>query len=103
MGQHHHHHSHSHNTLDALPHPSTFNKAFGLSIGLNLAFALIEGFYAILANSSSLLADAVHNLGDVLGLIMAWGANWLLTRTAHKRYSYGYKRTTILAAWGNAI
>jgi cobalt-zinc-cadmium efflux system protein len=104
MGHHHHHagHSHSHG-VDALPQPSTFNKAFGWSIGLNLTFALIEAFYAVLANSSSLLADAVHNLGDVLGLAMAWGANWLLTRPSSTRYSYGYKRTTILAALSNAL
>ena len=110
MGHDHHHaehkhtHSHSHShSLDSLPDPSTFNMAFGLSIGLNLTFALIEAFYAIVANSSSLLADAVHNLGDVLGLALAWGANWLLTRPSSNRYSYGYKRTTILAALINAL
>ena len=51
----------------------------------------------------SLMADAAHNFGDVFGLILAWGANYLLTRPAHKRYSYGYKRTTILAALTNAL
>jgi len=50
-----------------------------------------------------LLADAVHNLGDSLGLILAWLANWLLTLPARKRYSYGFKRTTIFAALANAF
>jgi cobalt-zinc-cadmium efflux system protein len=51
----------------------------------------------------SLLADAVHNLGDVLGLVLAWIANFLLSLPARKRYSYGFKRTTIIAALANAF
>ncbi len=51
----------------------------------------------------SLLADSGHNLGDVLGLLMAWGASWLMTRPPTQRYSYGYKRTTILASIANAM
>lgn len=51
----------------------------------------------------SLLADAAHNFGDVFGLVLAWGASWLLTLPARKRYSYGFKRTTILAALANAV
>lgn len=51
----------------------------------------------------SLLADAVHNAGDILGLALAWGANWMLTLPARKRYSYGFKRTTIIAALINAF
>jgi len=50
-----------------------------------------------------LLADAAHNFGDVFGLVLAWGANWLLTLPANKRYSYGFKRTTIIAALTNAL
>ncbi len=93
---HDHHHGHSHA-------PSSFNKAFGIAVGLNLAFTLCQIFYAFAANSMSLMADAVHNFGDVFGLILAWGASWLLTLPARKRYSYGYKRTTILAALSNAL
>lgn len=93
---HDHHHGHSHA-------PSSFNKAFGIAVVLNLAFTLCQIFYAFVANSMSLMADAVHNFGDVFGLILAWGASWLLTLPARKRYSYGYKRTTILAALSNAL
>jgi len=99
MGHHHDHgHSHSHDHA-----PDTFNLAFGVSVGLNLAFTLIEAIYAISANSMSLLADAGHNLGDVLGLLFAWGASWLVTKGVTKKFSYGYKRTTILAAILNSL
>ena len=91
-GHHHHHHA-----------PTSFNLAFGLAVGLNLGFTLVEAIYAIMANSMSLLADAGHNLGDVLGLLFAWAASYLLTKPATLRYSYGYKRTSILAAILNAL
>ncbi len=93
----HDHHGHNHAA------PENFNLAFGLAVGLNLAFTIIEAFYALYANSMSLLADAAHNFGDVFGLLLSWGAAWLLTRPATQRYSYGYKRTTILAALVNAL
>lgn len=93
---HDHHHAHSHA-------PQSFNKAFGIAVALNLTFTLCQIFYAFVANSMSLMADAAHNFGDVFGLMLAWGANWLLTLPARKRYSYGYKRTTILAALTNAL
>jgi cobalt-zinc-cadmium efflux system protein len=91
-GHHHHHHQ-----------PSQFNLAFALATLLNLAFTLIEAGYALSAHSSSLLADAGHNLGDVFGLMMAWGATLLLGRRAAEKYSYGYKKTTILSALANAM
>ncbi|MBS0359434.1 MAG: cation transporter [Proteobacteria bacterium] len=97
MGHDHHHH-HDHHTAT-----NQYNTAFGISVFLNLAFVVIQSIYAIQADSMSLLADAGHNLGDVLGLAFAWGANWLLTREANKRYSYGHKKTTILAALANAL
>jgi cobalt-zinc-cadmium efflux system protein len=90
-----HHHDH--------PAPQSFNLAFAIAVSLNLGFTLIEIIYAMAANSMSLLADAVHNFGDVFGLVLAWGANWLLTLPARKRFSYGFKRTTILAAVVNAV
>lgn len=91
-GGHHHH-----------PVPTDFNLAFACAVSLNLLFTLFEGGYAIFAHSMSLLADAGHNLGDVLGLSLAWGANWLLTKAATERYSYGYKSTTIIASIINAL
>ncbi|MGE3919529.1 MAG: cation diffusion facilitator family transporter [Gammaproteobacteria bacterium] len=94
--KHDHAHDHSHHA------PQTFNLAFGLSVALNFGFTIIVALYAIIAHSMSLLADAGHNLGDVLGLLLAWGANWLLTKRSSERYSYGFKRLTIIAAIANA-
>ena len=90
-------HTHHHHA------PHHFNRAFGVSVGLNLLYTIIQAFFAINAHSMSLLADAGHNLSDVLGLLLAWAGSWLLTRPATERYSYGYKRTSILAALINAI
>jgi cobalt-zinc-cadmium efflux system protein len=98
-----HSHDHSHGHGHAHSAPQSFNFAFALSVALNLGFTLTEVIYAFFANSMSLMADAVHNFGDVFGLVLAWGANWLLTLPAKKRYSYGFKRTTILAALINAL
>lgn len=103
---HDHDHSHGsslrgHSHADHAPH--SFNMAFAIAITLNFLFVVIEVGYAFAANSMGLLADAAHNFGDVFGLILAWGANWLLSLPARKRYSYGFKRTTIIAAVINAL
>jgi cobalt-zinc-cadmium efflux system protein len=98
----HHDHSHSHGGHHHAP-PQSFNFAFGLAVLLNFAFTVFQATYAIIAGSMSLLADAAHNFGDVFGLVLAWGASWLLTLPARKRYSYGFKRTTIIAALSNAL
>jgi len=100
---HSHHHSHTSGHSHAHHAPQSFNLAFAIAVTLNLGFTLFEAFYALMANSMGLLADAAHNFGDVFGLALAWGANWLLTLPARKRYSYGFKRTTILAAVANAL
>src|SRR3990167_9797976 len=97
MSHNHHHDHHHHHT------PQSFNSAFGIAILLNFAFTVFQALYALTAGSMSLLADAAHNFGDVFGLVLAWGANWLLTLPARKRYSYGFKRTTIIAALTNAL
>ena len=65
MGAHEHHHGHSHA-------PADFGRAFAIAIALNLGFVAIETVYGFLANSMALLADAGHNLSDVLGLVVAW-------------------------------
>jgi cobalt-zinc-cadmium efflux system protein len=93
----HHGHSHAHSA------PTSFNSAFAFAVAVNLVFVLFEASYALIAHSMSLLADAGHNFGDVLGLSLAWGANLLLARGASARYSYGFKRTTIIAALINAL
>jgi cobalt-zinc-cadmium efflux system protein len=92
-----HSHGHGHHA------PHSFNSAFALAVSLNFVFVIAEIFYALSANSMTLLADSVHNFGDVFGLALAWGANWLLSFPARKRYSYGYKRITILASLINAL
>lgn len=96
---HDHKHGHSHSHHDV----RSFNLAFAIAVTVTLLYTFAEGAYALYGNSMSLLADAVHNLGDALGLILAWIANWLLTLPARKRYSYGFKRTTIIAALSNAF
>jgi cobalt-zinc-cadmium efflux system protein len=96
----HSHHDHGHSHAD---HFNTHNRAFALAVILNLAFVLIEVVYGLMAGSLALLADAGHNLSDVLGLLMAWMASWLAGRKATWRNSYGLKKTTILAALFNAL
>ena len=100
----HNHHDHSHGSHGHHhPAPQSFNLAFAVAVSANLAYTLFQAGYALAAGSMGLLADAAHNFGDVCGLILAWGASWLLTLPARKRYSYGFKRTTILAALTNAL
>jgi cobalt-zinc-cadmium efflux system protein len=78
-------------------------RAFAIGIGLNIAFVLAEAIAGLIADSTALLADAAHNLGDVLGLGMAWGATVLAKRARTARRTYGLKRTTILAGLANAM
>jgi cobalt-zinc-cadmium efflux system protein len=94
---HDHDHGHHHHAV-----PTDFSRAFLIGIILNLSFVVIEAVYGYLANSLSLLADAGHNLGDVLGLALAWGAATLSKKQATDRYSYGLKSTSIMAALINA-
>lgn len=101
-----HEHCHSHHSGSHHGHhhtPVNFNLAFFLAVVLNLAFTIIEIIYSYAAQSTSLLADAGHNLGDVFGLLMAWWASLLLHRAATEKYSYGYKKMTLLAALANAL
>lgn len=91
-----HGHGHAH-------HFNTHSRAFALGVTLNLAFVAIEAAYGLLSGSLALLADAGHNLSDVLGLVMAWGASWLATRKATDRNTYGLKKSTVLAALFNAL
>lgn len=104
MGIHHsHHHSHDHDHHDHHHKVNAMSYAFAIAVTITLIYVGVEVIYAFLANSMSLLADAAHNLGDVLGLALAGIANWLLSFPARKRYSYGFKRTTIIAALINAF
>ena len=83
--------------------PKDFGRAFAIGTALNLGFVAIEATYGILANSMALLADAGHNLGDVFGLLMAWGAAAMAKRVPTVRFTYGLRSTSILAALANAI
>lgn len=83
--------------------PSGYNRLFAVGIGLNLSFVAAEGLAGWYGNSLSLLADAGHNLSDVLSLALAWGASILSERAATQRRTYGLRRSSILAALINAI
>ena len=96
-------HQHNHAEHTHTHAPVQFGKAFAIATLLNALFVVLQVLYAYLANSTSLLADAIHNLGDVLGLAMAWGANILLSKHPTIRQSYGMKKTSILASLANGI
>ncbi|MEA5573941.1 cation diffusion facilitator family transporter [Calothrix sp. UHCC 0171] len=83
-------------------HTPTYNRAFLLGIGMNVGFVCVEAIFGFLTNSVALLADASHNLSDVFGLVLAWGATWLARRRPGKRYTYGLRRSSILAVLLNA-
>ena len=83
--------------------PASFDRAFAIGITLNTAFVAIEAFYGWKVNSLALLADAGHNLGDVAGLVMAWGGALAGKLRPDARYTYGWKRASIFAAFVNAV
>lgn len=108
-GAHHHHHGHGHGHGHAHGHghghshaPASFGRAFAIGIALNSGFVLIEAGYGIAAGSMALVADAGHNLSDVLSLAVAWAASVLAARPPSARFTYGYKSSSILAALFNA-
>lgn len=79
------------------------NRLFALAVGLNAVFVTVEFVYGVLANSTALLADAGHNLSDVMGLLLAWAAAWMGRRTPSSRFTYGLRSSSILAALANAL
>lgn len=89
---HHHHHA----------PPTGHDRAFAIGAALNTAFVVAEFGFGFAANSVALVADAVHNLGDVLSLLLAWGAAWLTRRPPTSRRTYGWGRSSILASLINA-
>jgi cobalt-zinc-cadmium efflux system protein len=110
-GHHDHAHDHSHDHAHGHGHgagghhhaPVDFGKAFAVGVALNTVYVIIEAFYGFFAHSVALLADAGHNLGDVAGLLAAWLAAWLSKRQPSGQYTYGLRRSSILAALLNAI
>ncbi|MBS1702332.1 MAG: cation transporter [Armatimonadetes bacterium] len=93
---------HDHSHCEHHPAPATYGSAFIVGIVLNSVFVLGELVFGIANHSLSLLADAGHNLGDVLGLAMGWAAVFLATKPVTSKYTYGYRRASILAAVGNS-
>ena len=79
------------------------DAAFALGAGINMAFVVAEAVFGIAANSVALIADAAHNFGDVLALLLAWGAVWLTRRPPTARRTYGWGRSSILAALVNTM
>ena len=92
----HHDHGHSHA-------PTDFGAAFAVGIVLNAAFVCVGVTFGIIGHSVALIADAGHNLSDVLGLVMAWGASVLAKRAPSQRFTYGMRSSSILAALANAM
>ncbi len=109
------HHSHNHDhPRDHSDHshddghhhhgvPKNYGSAFLIAIALNTVFVIIEFAYGFIANSTALMADAGHNLSDVLGLLLSLGAAILSRRTPSGRFTYGLRSTSILAALANAM
>jgi len=85
----HHHHHHA---------KPDFNRAFAVGVALNITFVVIEVVFGVIADSLALITDAGHNLSDVLGLLLAWGASYLAGKQPSLRRTYGYSRATILAS-----
>lgn len=92
-----HDHSHNHHA------PASFNQAFAIGVVLNLLFVVVEAFYGWRINSLALLADAGHNLSDVASLGLAWSGALAARWRPNARYTYGWKRASILAAFFNAV
>jgi cobalt-zinc-cadmium efflux system protein len=101
------HHAHAHSAAEpqahAHIHPASYDRVFAIGIGLNLIIVLVQVVFGFLAGSLALLADAGHNLSDVMALLLAWGASVLSRRHASVHRTYGWRRISILAALVNAL
>lgn len=99
----HHDHHHDHSHAGHSHAPASYGRAFAIGTVLNLGFVVVEAAFGFLGNSMALLADAGHNLGDGLGLVMAWGAYVLSQRRPSANYTFGLGKSSILAALFNAL
>jgi cobalt-zinc-cadmium efflux system protein len=108
---HEHHHGHAHGSA-AHKHtpghhhdhaPADFGKAFAIGLTLNIAFVIAEVIFGVIGNSMALLADAGHNLGDVLGLVVAWAGMTIAKRAPTARFTFGLGKSSVLAALINAM
>ncbi len=89
-------HDHSHNV-------NNYNTSFAMGVTLNILFVVVEAGYGILADSLALIADAGHNLSDVLGLLLAWGAMFMAKKASTEKRTYGFRKVTIMASLTSAI
>jgi len=90
--------SHNHNNQS-----NNFNRAFAVGVMLNVIFVAIEAGYGVAAGSLALIADAGHNVSDVLSLLLAWGAALLAGKAATEKRTYGFRKVTIMASLASAI
>ena len=102
-------HSHAHAAGEGLGHaqghahgPADYGRAFAIGVALNSAFVVVEAVFGFLSGSMALVADAGHNLSDVLSLVIAWAASVAARKPPSARFTYGLKSSTILAALANA-
>lgn len=102
MAHTHTHNDHGHNHRHSHA-PADFGFAFGVGITLNLAIVILSFVFGVIGHSMALIADAGHNLSDVLGLVMAWVASVLVKRAPSQRFTYGLRGSSILAALFNAV
>jgi cobalt-zinc-cadmium efflux system protein len=102
-GHDHGHHDHGHHGHGHACAPTRFGIPLAIGTVLNVALVGVQVGYGILAHSTALLADAAHNFGDALGLVLAWGAYGLARKYPTERYTYGFRSTSILAALANAM
>lgn len=93
-----HHHRHHHHAA-----PKSIGKLFAIGVALNVLYIIIEASYGLIVHSMALLSDAGHNLSDVLGLLLSWGAIYLTTKRPTRFRTYGYRKSSILAAFLNAV
>jgi cobalt-zinc-cadmium efflux system protein len=93
-----HDHTHTHGLA-----PGHLDRAMLIGVGLNATFVVIELVFGFLVDSLALIADAGHNASDVIGLLLAWVADWLARRPPSRRYTWGLGRVTIYAAFANAV
>ncbi|UOR15657.1 cation diffusion facilitator family transporter [Qipengyuania aquimaris] len=104
-----HSHDHDHDHHDGHGHghghshaPKDFGNAFLIGVILNSVFVVVEAVYGWISGSMALIADAGHNLSDVMALLLAWGASVAAKKPPTQRFTYGFKSSTILAALANA-
>jgi cobalt-zinc-cadmium efflux system protein len=103
MHPHGHHGDHDHHAHPPDPGPGGATRTFAIVTLVNLAYTVLEAAYGFLTNSLALLSDALHNLGDVLGLGLAWGAAVIAQWPATERHTYGWRRATLLSPLANAV